>query len=977
MRLKKLLIFLLIFCFTFEAHAGFFGGLFACLSNPCNCFGGDRIEHWGDQKINRGPENKLCAPWNKGGGRNDHTCLVAREQTYPDNHIVFKQNICAEETPESNYFEPKIRIRDQECNAIFCWTTNHTLSWEGQCKTLAGPYGLPLTRMCARIALPEDPIRNMPADPGYTRKKQLDFKGELLPDPPIYNFKNEPIDVDPPKLCVYLDPAFAGVGLGNQPVGTDSFDLSPSSQVFHKTYKLHPIIRILIFFLDMMASAAASPADMMAALANMMGGSGDGGGFFKVIGGLFEAISWLIKAFFALIKEILKAIGQVNRVISDFEYGCVEIPLAPFPPPFCKKVQPFFQPPLIQKICETDSKGDIEPSTLDSKCVYSSMRNNFIHNSVRVGYEYLVPLCRNGENPQETDMCVTIDGLESYGTVKELHHIGTNDKDILKLCSETGGSKPCINASICGIGEADDGKACIPYECSVTENGCNEGIRLVYGMRNKARITPINHYRDDLDPCQNGVDILCQEVWGVNISEFIDVSLQFPKIENTSEESKLIPLTEVFSLRDNNGKVNDYNAIIPRDHSYNKALEYSQSPTDICISRGKRMYGCVTRAAFSKPEVHKCSDGYPGLSCNSDILQPQMIVSASVGGDSVAAIAIPKTVHDDDYDKEKPTFTEDVVVTLAGYGFDVFVTDDEDTKKPFSGERSINPSTIYGLYEGNQKPVDDKNNENPAAIYLKDIEYVNGRYYRGGTAICIQELNHEKCPINPAQCVLTKIKNNDVVNCEIFIQKMQSYPGISVCPKELGDEWTDISDNIPKKSGGSISIKTSKIRFKDCELSEAQCTMTKYCYESPVKEPLCKISNLPEDRIFPEPTDAKVVLGDNDYYDVNFTPTTGQNLTLDQIKSSVVGLGYDKTTESLRDKTSYEKGLCVEIEKVYCDERDDNNATWPRTASGDVATGTCKPGFTQKTKPLIRNCIPDDNFKGARFENLDGEVGCQ
>lgn len=997
MRLKKLLVFLLIFCFTFEAHAGFFGSLIACLTNPCNCFGGDRKEQWGHKEINRGDENKLCPPWNKGGGRNNHTCLVAPEQTYPGNFIPYKQNLCAEETPESNYFEPKIRIRDQECNAIFCWTTENTLIWDGQCKTLAGPYGLPLTRMCARIALPEDPIRDMPADPGYTPKKHLDSKGEMVADKPIYDYEGNEMDVDPPKLCAYLDPAFLGIGASGQPLGIDLFDLNPNHQAFHRTDKLHPVVRIMIFFIDMAAQFATSAPDMMAALANMLGGGGDGGGFFKVIGTFFEAISWLINGFFSLIKEMLKAIGQINRVVSDFKYGCVTIPLAPGPPPFCDKVQPFFQPLVVQKICATKNTGNpgatsnqgaldlcskakeddelcIEDATLETKCVHSSMRNNAIHNSVRAGYEYLVPLCRNGEDPSQTDTCVTIENLD-YTASDAMHTMITGRKGILKLCSEAGSNEPCIKASICGVGESSNSEnPCIPYECSGNENGCSQGVRLVYGIRNKQKITPMNYYRDDLKACggttDSGVlDVMCQEVWGVNLSEFVDLPLVFPKTEGSSGFLGMIPLMNNFSLRDNNGKVNEYSATIVKNHHYNSDLGYTQSPKDICVFKGnKRLYGCVKRGELPKPKVHECSTNYAGLSCDSERLKPQMIVSSSIGSDSVAMVAIPKTVYDDDYDENQPKAITETVINLAGYGFNLFVTDEDDIKIPFSGEREITPITVHGYYEGNQKPADAKGNENRDAIYLKGLEYVNGRYVRGGTKICIDEVDHEKCPIDTTQCVLTKLKNSETVDCEQFKQEITAYPGISVCADDLGDEWKDIS----KKLLG-LSLKRAEIEIgKD----EDKYTLTQYCYESPINEALCEVSTLLEDRI--DPDDSKLVLDDTDYYNVNFTPPSNQNLSNEgQIMSSLSGMGYDKSKEALRDKTSYEKGLCIKIEKIYCDARDDNNASWPRTAYGEEATGTCKSGFTQKSKPLKRYCLPNDDFKSARFEDLDGEVGCE
>src|SRR5690606_33941225 len=108
----------------------------------------------------------------------------------------------------STYLSPKIRVRGQQCNAFACWSTTNTLDWDGECVTLASGYGLPLLRMCARIAIPADYKENFPQVPGYTPKKHLNFEGATVDDDVILGYDNQPIDFHPPKLCLYKDPAF-------------------------------------------------------------------------------------------------------------------------------------------------------------------------------------------------------------------------------------------------------------------------------------------------------------------------------------------------------------------------------------------------------------------------------------------------------------------------------------------------------------------------------------------------------------------------------------------------------------------------------------------------------------------------------------------------------------------------------------------------------------------------------------------------
>ena len=76
----------------------------------------------------------------------------------------------------------------QQCNFLACWTTDNTLSWDGQCVTLASGYGVfpGLHRMCARVAIPADYKENFSQDPGYTVKKHLNFEGMEVSDEIIY-----------------------------------------------------------------------------------------------------------------------------------------------------------------------------------------------------------------------------------------------------------------------------------------------------------------------------------------------------------------------------------------------------------------------------------------------------------------------------------------------------------------------------------------------------------------------------------------------------------------------------------------------------------------------------------------------------------------------------------------------------------------------------------------------------------------------
>ena len=74
---------------------------------------------------------------------------------------------------------------------------------------------------------------------------------------------------------------------------------------------------------------------------------------------------------------------------------------------------------------------------------------------------------------------------------------------------------------------------------------------------------PSGYFRDDLDDCGTGSKhISCQEIWGINTGEFVDVTLSFPKIETANNTSDLI---QSVTLKDTNKTDRNFNASIVRE----------------------------------------------------------------------------------------------------------------------------------------------------------------------------------------------------------------------------------------------------------------------------------------------------------------------------------------------------------------------------------------------------------------------------
>ncbi len=912
-----LIILLLTTIIPITANAGFWDAIGACFTDPCNCGDGDknRREYWnGIGNLYRTVDrNSLCPPWNKGGGRNDNTCLI--KGNYPSSSISggwYYENLCGEETPESTYLNPKIRVRGQQCNRFACWTTENTLSWDGDCVTLASGYGIPLHRVCARVAIPADYQTNFPQDPGYTQGEHLNFEGATVADEVVRGYDGQPIEFNPPKLCLYKDPAF--LSFEN---GFDILDLDPNKQPAHKTAAVHPVVKIILFFVDMGVQTGQTLSQLLGSLVDMIAG-GDSSGqttFVSVLKDLFDYIGWLIEEVGGVLTSVLEDIGQINRAV-DATYGCVKIPMGPYPPPFCSTMSPFSQIAYVQNICLRDSSGPL-PSTKDEPCVVSSVENNFVRNSVRITFENFVPLCPAGAPAAaNNDKCVAINNLGSFPSASALH-LASGKTDIIPLCA-SGNNSPCVQTTI------PVPKRCIGNVCSQV------GFRVVYGLKIGSTSSPQSYFMDDAPNCPANNSTSCQEIWGINTSEFADVSVTFPTIQSASD---ILPVvSNSINLTDKAGRVSNFVASVVRVSSYDPVFQFSQSPKQICVKQGADiLVGCVNRAPFTKPQVYDCSNPSAGISCTSNYYVPTFVARVTSGSDSTSAIVQPRSVYNANSSGS---------VNLAGYNFDSFVTDDTLATTPFSGSHSPNPGSLFGTYLNNILPVNANGSININAIYIYGLEYINDQYYVGGKSACLKNRDLEKCPKNATNCVLTNLTNRTTVNCKDFINKLSTYPNMTRCSAAQTTSCSATGDSVPAISGGAgVSILS--------------CGSGTYCYTSPINADLCQVSNIAADRYVPS-SSLGSVLADNQCYNID---------ALVCLAGTSFGYNYDKSQYALRDKTSYEMNLCTDIPQPKCaaitnyTSQDNGYAIWPETQVGQMATGTCKTGDVA-VAPLQRWCVP-------------------
>lgn len=937
------------------ASASIWDDIGQCFTDPCNCGHGDRYEYWNGVNSDKGKENSNCPPWNKNDGRQSDNCLL--QFAYPGPFSPYYLQYCAEATDNSSYFTPKIKVRYQTCNGLFCWSGSDDLDWDGECVVWPTAYGLPMLRICARIALPANAKTVTPADPGYTQGVHLSSDGATVNDEVLIGSDGLPFVMVNPKLCAYKDPSlYDTVGTPN----IDLLDYNPIKQPYQAGSGLSPIMAALKLFIQQ--SGSQNLGSMIGMLFDSINNSVGGDFDFatKILKDSLNVLSIIASLLQNVIIDVINTYGQLNRIVDSYSFGCVEIPLGPFPPPYCPTLN-LTPVPSTNAVC---LKNGLSPNN-DDQCVNSSnYTNSFISNTIRISFDNIIPLCSDCSSAPTSDTCVCIDNAGAL-TASSLHAISAGT-DIIGLCS-VNNSNICIQSTI----------------------GSSTGnFRLVYGTQLGSSLTPSTYFKSDLSDCQGVNTNNCQVVWGVNVGNFVDANITFPEVENASDTS---PLVGSFILNDASndsaGTNRSFTASIVKVEPTSSTSGFKQEPNQICVYEGTNLVSCENRVTPPPPIIYNCPTD-PSSStmqlppCDNNFFSPALVVSYSDGTlYTSAAVAIPSYQNPQTSPSSSNTSNNTnpllgsaaLSYNLAGYSFYAFATDDAYTVKPFpiTNNHVLNSNTIYGNYKNNAAPYDTSGNAT-GATYLNGLEYFSDIYIEGGTQVCLQPVDIVHCSptasnlttqstgldsttvgalnssststANYSNCVLAKLNNSDVINCTDFIAKLQSptYQGMGACQPS----YTNCSpiDKIAGNNGGA-------------GLTINQCDSL-YCYDSNGYDNPCAVSNELADRMDPA-SSVGLTLSSNQYY-------SG-------------GASYDTNTSGLRDKTSVELGLCNAIPQPTCPKidygEDASGASWPLTTIGVLATGTCPQGY-QAQGDLTRYCLANYLDQTVAFEPVKNGASC-
>lgn len=994
-----------------SANAGwsdFWRDFTACFTDPCNCGRSQQSDIWQRDPnfkypIANPPDTipqyiqytyryktfKNCPPYDKFSGREG--CL---KQYLPPVYSTSNGSwraTCAEASKNSSYKKPVIKLRMQACNAFACFSKTKDLdARKGECVSWPTQYALPTIRHCARVAIPRISYDErgeliMEPDEGY-QFHFLDSNGFPWPDTGVKANVNNNERVFLPKICLYEDPSFwTGISgtyresYRNRGLNFDVNDTNENRMPYHTKGPGANNSKINWFETITFSSIKNTIIEekfFYQGRSNYLPFSRGSYTPHKETYGQKEIdFKWKIdsQSYLSWIHDFVeKKSGSL---------GCTYLPIGPLPPKFCQIPVKLAPAPVIEEICPLEyvfvpgvaSNSNIQdessinvapgshifryrPSTISNPCVRSSVRNNFIHNSFRISMDNFINLCGEGDDFL-TKECVKI--LPTGTTPAMIHALG----DELPKCSTDRPAPtdlPCVLA-----------KESLRPECPANAN-CK--YRIVYSYREGDSFIQSDGYPEDAP---------VKGIIGVNIGKYRDVSFNLKEANQDQLKGSYIEKEIVdLSSTTTNNSLKVIPVITHRGYEYNTPYGDLELPgNSLCGvlegdqvdgSKSKTIIGCTKRAPSAPFNIRNITGdnfnpqailevGYESIPDNewsNEILDKDVIKT-----DKISAVIAALDLRDGNKtnsNKSEPTSTNPSY-NILGLEIATIITDDRYKFPPYtetriSGQSSEPGLTIFGTYKDNIMP--GPNVSNPK--YIRDLEYYNGEYMRGGKKFTAYALGYNKChemivgidsssrAFDDSNCVLAKLKHSDKVNCKEFLEKDAKIrcPVDMSCKKEqINCEPPILKSSIQVNNGGGV------IKFY-----EDQDKII--CYETTLDGEVCQPSTDPREREIPE----RGVIGKiNGYYD---TEVSVVETVSSVCKSTAVSEKYNSSQCGVRDKTPIEMGETLPIPDLpKCSasntpNQDAGYATWSEAGVGGNSIGTCMQGC-QSTASLTRLCYLD------------------
>jgi hypothetical protein len=802
-------------------------------------------------------------------------------------------------------FDPELIVRTQRVSYGAAYWESEARLKHGECTIIPNPaLGIPTKRICARKAGPIDADKNGSSkfDHGYTKGKYIDNEGKEQDDPKILldeqdeNNKKIKLEIDYLKLCSYDDPGIiqniemllltGGIGLLTN---LDLMDLNPVYQPNHKGAEPPAIVMDIIN----VAGTSSKLSEMIVKLFDqipLIGDLGIGNFIAKCISGSRKEI-----------EKFLRDIFSSNRMVNDISqgkesYGCINIPIGPYPPKYCAKLTIIPPSPEVHKICSMDQNGIVAKSsfvenitkdgTRQEKCVLSNKYdNNFISNTIRVGVSKIIPIC-DGKIKEDCAM------LKSSNTTQLASDIHQKNKDSVYNCLSKEGDQNCVYI----IGNKANSLA---QRLILSQ----KPFRPVYAVKySQSGVDILLNQSDFYDEINNNDSIV---LYGVNVGDYEDVNLAIDEINIAAKY-----LEQRVGI---NYKNQSYNLLVQLGS--NKEALRNQGDFEICAyqmnnSFNYQKFGCEKRAPIISPTVTytKKEEDISKEDKERLYFEPEMRI--------VLQIEPLKEKYLVYYDAKEKVFKEiqdnnaedSIYMAINKYSTTMV---DIDYKTPNS---NINNCKLYPINDKNKyaksyycgdyfQDIDSVDKDGQFVknnFYVGGFEKITGKYRRGGGWFCIEDNNStDTCDSNPKnfnRCVLAKINNSPSSKTSPTDEEKKFSKSVS----------TKLEDRIlPNVNANADELKKGfdpAVLFRGCNLDE--------------NTPYCSASDLSNNM---EKDDKSTVNGEY-FYNGNNNQSFKYSCIAyikDKDDTKKCYLFDFKDNASLRNKTSSEKGLCVKIDKDW------------------------------------------------------------
>jgi hypothetical protein len=405
------------------------------------------------------------------------------------------------------------------------------------------------------------------------------------------------------------------------------------------------------------------------------------------------------------ISSLFKFLTTPNQIVES-NIGCIDIPLAPGPPPFCPTLNYFStaetvrlcnpgEVPTPANVCAVGEIVSSSTNVFQDKYIF----NTFFKPSARVGFHRLLPICQTSADKD----CVSFQG-----------DLTLSDAFYIKSCSNAGKNEPCAKPNL--------QKVALPAKYNT------DPFRKFYHIQSTTDSSIVAEGQwADVSSTQYKAKLV-----GIDIGDYEDVNLSYntPSSDiavGTSSSSNSPFSVNEFTADGSQIKNSDKFEICSDIATTTNALSPETKINMLSSSNTALQALSLPRLPSPKPIVAKCGQEICGQTYNCDSTHTDPKIVACLGESQLDGTY--KNCQCGILSKNTSTYY------LHGQEFDSLITDDN-----YASWLTEYPDPKPAVYNSNKE-------------YVSGIEFDDNKVYkRGGTKICL--LGYA----DPSNKVISKLK---------------------------------------------------------------------------------------------------------------------------------------------------------------------------------------------------------------------------